>query len=84
MFDQNIKPNLDASNSFGQTVLSPPKRYIKSEPPVTSAKCHIAYKTTPIPSTSRDVIYETSTPPPPSIEKGEDDDDAVDAEDPRI
>ena len=52
------------------------KRYIKSEPP--------AYTTTPIPSTSSDVIYETSIPsPPPSIEKGDDDDD-VGAEDPRV
>jgi len=51
------------------------KRYIKSEPP--------AYTTTPIPSTYSDVIYETSTPLPPSIEKGDDDDD-LGAEDPRV
>jgi len=47
------------------------KRYIKSEPP--------AYKTTPIPSTSSDVVYETSTPKPsPSIGKGDDDDEDED------
>ena len=51
------------------------KRYIKSEPP--------AYKTTPIPSTSSDVIYETSTPH--STEKGDDDEDEdVGTEDPRV
>jgi len=55
------------------------KRYIKSEPP--------AYKTTPIPSTSSDVIYKTSTPQPsPSIEKRDDDDEDeyVGAEDARV
>ena len=85
-FDQNIKPNLDASHLGAQTELRPAtlaKRYIKSELPATPAKRHIAYKTTPITSTSSDVIYETSTPPP-SIEKGDDDDDDVAAEDPRV
>ena len=70
-FDQNVKPNLDASHLGAQTELgpaTPAKPYKKSEPPATPAKRHIAYKTTPIPSTSIDVIYVTSTPPP-SIEK---------------
>ena len=76
--DQNIKPNLEASHLGTQTELrpaTPAKRYIKSEPP--------AYKTTPIPSTSSDVIYETSTPH--STEKGDDDEDEdVGTEDPRV
>ena len=78
-------PNLSASHVSTQTELGPAtsaKYYIKSEPPATPAKQHIAHKTSPpIPSTSGDVIYETYTPPPPpSIEKGHDDDDV----DPRI
>ena len=84
-FDQNIRPNLDASHFGAQTELrpaTPAKHYIKSEHPATLAKRHIAYKATPISSTSSDIIYETSTPPP-SIEKGDDDeDDDVGTEDP--
>ena len=67
--NRDNKPDLDASHSGTQTELGPAtqvKRYIISKPP--------AYKTTQIPSTSSDVIYETSNPPPPSIEKGDDDD----------
>jgi len=76
--DRHIKPDPVASHSGTQTELGPAtpvKRYIKSEPP--------AYKTSPIPSTSSDVIYETSTPPPPSIKKG-DDEDNYDDVDPQV
>ena len=83
-FDQNIKPDHDASPLGVQTELgsaTPEKRHIKSGSPATPAKRHIAYETAPIPSTSSDVIYETSIPPPPSID---DDDDDVGSEDPRV
>jgi len=63
------------------------KRYIKSEPPppATPAKRRIACKTAPISSTSSDVLYETSTPPPtPSIKRDVDDDEDVSAHDQRV
>jgi len=54
-----------------------PRNETKSEPPpAIPAKRRIAYKTTPIPSTSREVIYESSTPQP-SIKRDDDDDDYI-------
>jgi hypothetical protein len=89
MFDQNLKPKLDALRSGTQTELL-------LSPPPTPAKRHIVFETPKraptarsepyaFPSTSSEVIYETTTPPP--IEIGDDDDDdAVDVgtDDPQI
>jgi len=56
---------------------------VKPEPPraIPTKRRRLAYETTPIPSTSRDVVYETPTPLP-SIKR--DDDDYVSADDLRV
>ena len=85
-FDQKVKPRLDALHSGTQTELLPPP------PSPTPAKRHILFSETPkrarrseqhvFPSTSSDVIYESTTPPP--IEIRDDDDDDVETEDPGV
>jgi len=75
-----LKQVLPASpSSHTQTEDGPP---VKPEPPLPpraspTKRRHLAYETSttpaPIPSTSRDVVYETQTPQPLSIKRDDDD-----------
>jgi len=75
----------DASHSGTQTEHGPSKLYIKSEPPpAIPAKRRIAYKTTPISSTSSEIVYESFIPQPAIERHVDDDDDDVSTDDQRV
>ena len=74
-------------SSVTQTEHGPPVKPEPSLPPhAIPTKRRLAYETTPalIPSTSRDVVYETPTPQPLSIKRDGDDDDYVSDGDLRV